>query len=213
MTIAVVLALGAAACNTLIGLDGFDKDPCAQGCSDAGLDADVEIPDATSDGPPTDAPPPPIPIPDGAAAVSWAQWPMPEPGDAGSKSFSYKLNADTSVTDNRTGLVWLPATTMAFKAGVAGFDSARAFCDSLGDGGTKWRVPTRIELVTLIDYARSNPSVDPGFAGGVTFSGWYWSSSVVRPVTSQYRFWSVNFSTGQVSDVQDDPRTVMCVKS
>lgn len=213
MAVAGALGLGAAACNALIGLDGFEKDPCAQGCSDGGSDADVGTPDATDDGTSSDAPPPPVPIPDGAAAVSWAQWPMPEPGDAGSKSFSYKLNADTSVTDNRTGLVWLPSKTMAFKGDLAGFDSARAFCDGLGDAGTKWRVPTRIELATLIDYSRHDPAVDPGISIGAAFSGWYWSSSVVRPVTTKYLFWSVNFSTGDVSDTRTDARIVMCVKS
>jgi Protein of unknown function (DUF1566) len=215
LAVAGALGLGAAACNAIIGLDGFDKDPCAQGCTDGSSnDADVGTPDATDDGPSSDAPPPPVPIPDGAAAVSWAQWPMPEPGDAGTRSFSYQINPDKSVTDNRTGLVWLPSKTTPFSGDLSGFDFARAYCDGLGDGGTKWRLPTRIELVTLLDYSRS-PALNPGFTSGLGLSGgWYWSASVVRPPTLEYFFWSVNFTTGEVSNKPpNDPRTAMCVKS
>jgi hypothetical protein len=214
---ACALGLAAMACNAIVGLDGFEKDECAHGCSDGGIDADVGTPDAPDDAPedaPADAPPPPVPIPDGAAAVSWAQWPMPSP-EAGPNSFSYKVNADSSVTDNRTGLVWLPTKTAAFGSDLDGFNQARAYCEGLGDAGTKWRLPTRIELVTLIDYSRHDPAVDPNFRFGIGFSGgWYWSSSVVRPPTIPYQFWSVNFTTGEVSNTPPtDPRTALCVKS
>ena len=201
-----VVGIAAVACNALVGLDAFEKNDCAH-CADAGSDADAGASDA-----PSDAPPPPIPIPDGAAAVSWAQWPMPSP-EAGPHLFSYAVNADGSVTDRRTGLVWLVSSTLSFPPTIAGFDMARAFCSSLGDAGIKWRLPTRIELVTLIDYSKV-PALDPVFAAGLTNKGgWYWSASVVRPVTIDYRFWGVNFTTGDVSDmVPSEPRTALCVK-
>ena len=201
------LGIAAAACNALVGLDAFEKNDCAH-CTDAGSDANA------SDAPTSDAPPPPVPIPDGAAAVSWAQWPMPSP-EAGPNLFSYTRNADGSVTDKRTGLVWLTGFTSPFTPGddvTKGFDLARAHCRSLSDAGTTWRLPTRIELVTLIDYSTHAPALDPVFAMGLS-GGWYWSASVVRPVALPYRFWAVNFTTGEVSDTApNDPRTALCVK-
>jgi hypothetical protein len=206
--VASALAIAAAACNALVGLDTFEKYDCAH-CIDAGFDAD-----ANSDAPASDAPPPPIPIPDGAAAVSWAQWPMPSP-EAGPNLFSYTVNGDGSVTDGKTGLVWLTGFTNSYGPAddtAKGFDRARAYCASVGDAGTKWRLPTRIELVTLIDYSKNAPALHPVFAPGLS-GGWYWSSSVVRPVEIPYRFWAVNFTTGEVSDTAlNDPRTALCVK-
>lgn len=211
LVIAGALGIAAAACNALVGLDGFEKDDCAH-CGDAGDGGDASdgaMPDASTDAPNAmDAPPP---IPDGASAVSWAQWPMPSP-EAGPTLFSYTVNGDGTVTDKKTALVWRPLDTAAFGPTISGFDKARAFCDSLGDGGTKWRLPTRIELITLIDFSRHDPAVSPAFSTSLT-GGWYWTSSVVRPVAIPYRFWSVDFTTGEVSDNGPNvPRTVMCVK-
>jgi hypothetical protein len=154
-----------AACSALVGLDGFDKVACVKDC-DAGSDVadviirpDVQTPDG-GDGGGADAPADTsIPIPEGASPTSWARWPMPNPADAGGllgSEFSYAVNADNTVTDLRTNLVW---GLVVGAAQSTSFDQAIKYCDTYDtDGGTKWRLPSRIELVTLIDYTRAPPS-------------------------------------------------------
>jgi hypothetical protein len=205
------------ACNALVGLDAFDKVACARDCDGGSADAaDVFVPDAPDDaydGGDADAPVDTgVPIPEGASPTSWARWPMPSPPDAGGllgTEFSYAKNADNSVTDLRTNLVW---GLVVGAAQSASFDQALKYCAEYApDAGATWRLPSRIELVSLIDYTRSGPAIDTA-----TFpvpAGWYWTSSVVRPPTLPYRFWAVDFATGAVSD--DPPagaRNILCVK-
>lgn len=49
--------------------------------------------------------------------------------------------------------------------------NANSYC-----GYTNWRLPTRMELVSIIDYGRHQPSINPAFTN--TQSGRYWSSSI-----------------------------------
>ena len=48
--------------------------------------------------------------------------------------------------------------------------NARAYA-----GHADWRLPTVRELVSLVDYTRHDPAIDPAFEH--TVSGYYWSSS------------------------------------
>jgi hypothetical protein len=204
----------ALACNTLIGLDRFDNVACARDC-EAGLgdvpDLDVEVQPDASDGGGDAALDVAIPIPEGASPTSWARWPMPNPPDAGGflgTEFSYVSNPDKTVTDQRTNLVW--GLTVG-AAQSASFDQAIKYCDNY-QSGVKWRLPSRIELVTLIDYTRTNPALDTAYFPQVP-AGWYWTSSVVRPPTLPYRFWAVDFASGAVSNSPPDgARNVLCVK-
>jgi hypothetical protein len=206
-----ILAAGAVAalliaCNALVGLDEFDKVECARDCGAAPPDQYVPPPDeAGPDAPPMEAS---IPLPDGASPTSWARWIMPNPPDAGGRvgsDFDYVVNGDASVLDNVTRLEWALARDSALPSQ---FDKARAFCKDMSPGA--WRLPTRIELVTLIDYTRYDSAHDGRFP---QISGWVWTSSVVRPPTLPYRFWSVNFTTGEVGiPTGSAPLTVLCVR-
>ena len=97
---------------------------------------------------------------------------------------SYKDNGDGTVTDNVTGLMWqktLSATGLTYS-------EAAAYCQNLalaGYGG--WRVPTKIELFSIVDVGRSMPAIDPNaFPGtptqlppptGTQMPGaWFWTS-------------------------------------
>jgi hypothetical protein len=205
------------ACNALVGLDAFDKVACVRDCDGGADSADVLLPDvqgdASSEGGDDGAIEAAIPIPEGASPTSWARWPMPNPKDGGGllgSEFSYAKNADNSVTDLRTNLVW---GLVVGAAQAASFDQALKYCRdySTDAGATGWRLPTRIELVTLIDFTRVNPAID-----GAYFpvpAGWYWTSSVVRPPTLPYRFWAVDFGSGAVSDNPPaGARNILCVK-
>ncbi len=74
---------------------------------------------------------------------------------------SYTQNGDGTVTDLVTGLMWEQPVGMA--GGT--FTDAMSYCDGLSLAGhSDWHLPTRIELVSIIDF---------GFGGtsGVAMSG------------------------------------------
>lgn len=58
-----------------------------------------------------------------------------------------------------------------------------------------WRLPNINELLSLIDYGRFSPSLDPVF-GDFAANDWYWSSTTLSD-TSSYA-WMVNFTRSSV---------------
>jgi hypothetical protein len=185
---AALLAL--AACRQVLGLDGekstLDDGGGADGEASEGASGDVPNGDgATSadgasnaDGAKSDA----MSKGDGGALDAakggdatqvisdWARWPMPatSPGAA-----NYTLTTDTAL-DHTTNLMW----QRDFSARIL-YSDAAAYCTSIANGGfNDWRVPTWIELVSIIDYGRTAPAIDPTAFPGVP-SDWFWSSSVV----------------------------------
>ncbi len=141
------------------------------------------------------------------------RWPMPNPPSTGLPNpQSYDTSTSGVVTDNVTGLMWQRAVSAASYY----WDDAHAYCADLALAGkADWRVPSRIELVSLIDFTRSNPSIDPT-AFPSTPSAEFWTTSPSAG-TAQYA-WTVNFTTGDVKpfgnhrDVPTDALRVRCVR-
>jgi hypothetical protein len=213
------LTLVLAACNAIFGLDGFDKVDCVGECTDASLDvvsaqheaggpdadADVDAPvsdadsgaDADADASSNearDAPevaPPDVEIP---AVRFWARWPMPTADEAGADGGAPYMQGDGGLVDTVTGLVWEQSITYA-----PDFNRAASHCATLG---APWTVPTRIELVTLIDASRAAPAWNPAFdqdAGdggdsGATAKLWTASGVAGSPGT----YWVIDFATGGI---------------
>ena len=119
---------------------------------------------------------------------------------------SYTDNADGTVTDNGTGLMWqqaVPARTYSWADAIA-------YCPTLTLGGhSDWRLPSRIELVSIIDdtEVEAAPS-STAFAN--TPAGYFWSSSRVAGAPTDA--WSVIFIGGAFSVVATDPNHVRCVR-
>ena len=147
----------------------------------------------------------------------WAHWPMPNPDAAIAADSSillpnpmaYDAGADGGsplAFDQVTGLTWyrqpFPATL---------YDDAWKACSSgsLPILKQPWRVPTRIELVSLVDFTQppGQPLVDPAIFGMVTASA-FWTSSAVPGDSGPN--WSVSFATGFVTPSQV-PVQVLCV--
>lgn len=205
----IALALVSAsvvACNAILGLNDFEKvaEP-----ADASVDAppDQLAPDSSPD-----VGPPPIPSGTAPPVTRWARWHMPDAvqvppyGGAGAKfgpSYSDAGPADF-VVDNVTNLVWLKKVFPADSFQQAVQRCAEA-TPSPG-AGFKWRVPSRIELVTLLDHTKSGMDVriDPAFNeridSGVVrpAGGAQWTGSVSYPVVDTVNFWIVDFGNGQV---------------
>jgi hypothetical protein len=132
---------------------------------------------------------------------AWTRWPSPPdlPPEG-----NYSVTADT-VTDAVTGLVWqrnVPSESYHW-------EPAKAYCAglTLPGGQTGWRLPTRIELLSIVDLSHVFPSINvTAFPG--TPSEWFWSSS-----HNTSGPWGVNFSTGgSGSHGQYDGSRVRCVR-
>lgn len=68
-------------------------------------------------------------------------------------------------------------------------------------GFTDWRLPTRNELLSIVDYGRTNPPVDPEYFPGTPVAE-FWTVSPYA--TGADRSWEIYFSTGIAEPV---PRT------
>jgi len=112
-------------------------------------------------------------------------------------------NSNGTVTDNRTGLIWLKnASCLSSKnwedALTYANNLANGTC-SLTDGSTvgQWRLPNRFELESLIDLQNYNFALPAGhpFTGVVALS--YWSSTTDASAAHQYA-WVVRYVSGIV---------------
>jgi hypothetical protein len=91
---------------------------------------------------------------------SWALWPMPEDS-------ALVVGPDT-VLDPVTGLAWSRApVAFARRLGAAELCAA----SRLG-GFADWRLPSRVELVSLLDYARSGSALPSAFLQPDAGSTW-----------------------------------------
>jgi hypothetical protein len=195
----------AAACNALVGLDDYDKVACTGGRCDGGV---------TTDGP-SEADRPDIVLVEagGAGPVSWARFKMPNyPYDAGPDAkVDNPMTYDASpggYVDAVTKLVWQEPIPTG-QQGRKTFADARRACT---DG---WRLPTRIELITLLDMSTPGARTASVFAS--TEKVEYWTSSEVRPYAQQGgQRWTVNFRPGSVEVLtpfgESEQAAVRCVK-
>lgn len=130
-------------------------------------------------------------------------------------ALSYTSNADGTITDNNTGLVWEKKTSVCPDVHCVNntYTWATAFTgfiDVLNDvagggascfaGHCDWRLPNVKELQSIVNYENVNPAVSPAFNdcanGSCTAASWYWASS-------SFAFdlagaWYVNFFVGVV---------------
>jgi hypothetical protein len=121
---------------------------------------------------------------------------------------SYTENGDGTVTDNVTGLMWQKAVA----AGTYNWAQAKAYCPTLTLAGYHdWRLPTRIELVSLVDFGRSFPAIDTSYFPS-TPSDWFWSSSPLAGSSSDA--WGVDFPYGSTYSVAvfNSANVVRCVR-
>jgi hypothetical protein len=139
--------------------------------------------------------------PAGSAACvgsTWAEWPMPNSQvdvSAGAPNLaSYTDNGNGTVTDNVTGLMWQQVVA----PGTYTWAQAKAYCPTLTLAGkSDWRLPTRIELVSLVDFGQSNPAINTTYFPS-TSSDWFWSSSPLAGSSSSA--WIVYFYRGLTVD-------------
>jgi hypothetical protein len=117
----------------------------------------------------------------------------------------FTANADGTVTDNLTGLIWLqnagclsPANWPNALTEVNHLASGQC---GLSDGSAEgtWRLPNLIELESLVDVSRANPALTAGNPFINVSPGIYWSSTAIWAGDGfgAAFAWTIRFSDGQ----------------
>lgn len=137
-------------------------------------------------------------------AVDWALWPMPngkdDTSDGAPNPIIYSDNLDGTVTDQVTNLMWqqrIPVTGGPSEDGNLTWAEATAFCATLAAAGhTDWRLPSQIELASLVDYSylgEGHPPINSTFFPD-TPSDAFWSST--KSAQSETAAWTVYMDVG-----------------
>lgn len=126
--------------------------------------------------------------------------PCPHPGqpfygqDAAylAEQMSFTDNGNGTVTDRTTGLSWQKQDDGITRNWAA----AVAYCEKLSLGGHEdWRLPSKKELMSIIDYGRADPAIDPLYFPK-TKMGWYWTATP-RAIDPLYA-WSIFSANGRI---------------
>jgi Protein of unknown function (DUF1566) len=125
-------------------------------------------------------------------------------------ALSYTDNADGTVTDNSTGLTWEKKTdanvnvnytwqgALAYVAELNAMNGGAGFA-----GHTDWRLPNIRELLSIVDYSRSNPPIHPVFGPtrGISNYAAYWSSTSWVGYQPEFSAWAVEFADSYTNAV------------
>jgi hypothetical protein len=155
-----------------------------------------------------DASPAPEPFVPRFPPAAWATWPMPGshlPGLPHPQTYDTRIAG--VVVDEVTGLMWQREVANKFML----FDEAGRECDqSKLAGYDDWRLPSRIELVSISDMTHNRPSVDPEVFPNTPVD-WFWTSSVAAD--DPHSAWYVYFYFGYPkTDDKTNKFSVRCVR-
>ncbi len=99
------------------------------------------------------------------------------------KAAAYTDNGNQTITDRNTGLTWVE-----FDEGIQRtWEDALSYCNELSFAGhNNWRLPSKFELESIVDYGQFYPAIKQPFSCQRSF---YWSSTphAANPVYA----WSV----------------------
>ena len=85
---------------------------------------------------------------------------------------AYQDNGNQTVADQNSGLMWMKSDDGTKRQWQGAVD----YCNGLDFAGrSDWRLPTRFELDSIVDYGPSFPAIHPVFSCQSSF---YWSASI-----------------------------------
>jgi len=150
-----------------------------------------------------------------------AEWPMPD-GVPGSK-FAPSLSAMQDVViDNVTGLIWqrvlpdsyagCPVVNEPSKLSGCTWAEAKAYCEQLPLEGAPWRLPSMVELASILDERKGLPALDADAFPGLGEKNGFWTASPSTGLAG--RAFVIGFSLGDVFHMPfDTTLSVRCVRS
>ncbi|MEP6655544.1 MAG: DUF1566 domain-containing protein [Myxococcales bacterium] len=143
----------------------------------------------------------------GVTLQQWATWPMPNSTAGLPNPQSFDVSDDVAA-DRVTGLMWQRKLVDNPKS----FPDAGQACENLTLAGYgDWRLPSRIELVSILNLARVQPAVDPNVFPE-TPSDWFWTSS--HAAGDPQAAWYVYFYFGYPNtDLGSNPFSWRCVRT
>ena len=113
-------------------------------------------------------------------------------------------SANGTVTDSITGLTW--EATPSLQKGSRG--ERGTHCKNLNKNGTGWRLPSFIELVSLLDYGENVSAVPPEVDVGTSTT--FWTSSAG---SASAESWSFGVGSGLPADTSNnDQIAALCVR-
>lgn len=123
----------------------------------------------------------------------------PAPGTSLAQDGSYSIyppnwtnNGNGTATENNTWITWQKIDDGALRT----WDQAKSYCDGLTLGGySDWRLPSRIELTSIVDYGKYNPAINTAIFQNTGLTN-YWTASSRPNNTEKY---AVAFDNGTVS--------------
>ena len=136
----------------------------------------------------------------GKARSHWAEWKMPNPpvssGLPNAASYgATTVGAQTAVCDRVTGLMWQQRADGNYMA-TTNREDAVEYCLGLSWAGfSGWRLPSRIELFSILDLTRppGSATIDPS-AFPATPADIFWTYTFDAVLTPQT--WTIDFEAG-----------------
>lgn len=125
-------------------------------------------------------------------------------------ALSMAMAQTTMVKDPTTNLTWEDTVHTAEEKMT--HDEAKTYCGTLKVSEVSgWRLPTLTELLTIVDYTRSDPAILKEF-NHVKSGTVYWASTPY--VRSKDEFWGVNFKDGATDGTSGNyGRYIRCVRA
>jgi hypothetical protein len=121
----------------------------------------------------------------------WACWPAPATSPGAANYTVLTICGDVVVIDKTTGLMWAQAE----ETGTYDWTAAHGACTSSRRAGfSDWRLPTRIELTSLVDHGKATQPAIETSAFPSTNTGPFWSDSLWAPSTNNG--WYVGYGHG-----------------
>jgi len=139
-----------------------DADTDSDGDTDEGTDGDTDVGECR---------------PSDCGSHKWACWPMPNPADSPDEvphHASYTDLGNGAVLDNITCLVWEQANPSTAGTWQDSFDRCAALAEEGFAGFDDWRLPTRVEMASIVDVTRGRTGYADVFdvTSGYYVTGW-----------------------------------------
>jgi len=157
-----------------------------------------------------------MPVPD-TGQTRWYSTVFGDDGDYAINPMSYTDNGDGTILDNVTGLTWqkcrMGESGLDCATGTAAtydWSAAGTTCGSLSLAGTGWRLPTDLELMTIVDYGKYGPAINTAYFPNTRLVR-YWSSTS-NAADASYA-WTMHFIGGlAVNELKVVSNYVRCVR-